>query len=275
MTGWSGPAPEGWQDHARAALREDLGSGDVSAFALPQGGSARWMIEAQAEGVACGIGIAAWIMGDGAEVLAEDGQAVGPGTRLMQGECPADWAMSRERTALNYLMLLSGCASLTRRYVDAVAGTHARIVDTRKTVPGMRALQKYAVRCGGGHSHRMGLYDAVMIKDNHIALAGSITEAVARARAAISHMMRIEVETESLAQAMEAHQAGADVILLDNMSPAAMAECRKALPGAILEASGGISLQTVRAAAESGVDVISVGALTHSAPALSLHMEIE
>jgi len=275
MTGWLGQAPEGWERIALAALEEDLGHGDLSGASLPDGVQARWMIEAQADGVLCGAGIAAWILGEGAEILVQDGGAVGPGTRVLQGRSEAAWALSRERTALNFLMILSGTATLTRRFVQAVEGLDVRIVDTRKTIPGLRRLQKYAVRCGGGRSHRMGLFDAVMIKDNHIALAGSITEALRRARAEASHMTRIEVECESLDQAQEAHGAGADVLLLDNMSVEELAECRRALPAAVLEASGGVSLETVRAIAESGVDIISVGALTHSAPALALHMEIE
>ncbi len=275
MTGWLGRPPEGWEQTAISALEEDLGHGDLSAASLPEGSLARWTIEAQAEGVLCGAGIARWILGDGAEALIQDGAAVGPGSRVLQGRCDAGWALSRERTALNFLMILSGAATLTRRYVRAVEGLNVRIVDTRKTLPGLRRLQKYAVRCGGGHSHRMGLFDAAMIKDNHIALAGSIAEALHRARAAASHMTRIEVECESLAQAQEAHAAGADVILLDNMEPEQLAACHRALPDAVLEASGGVSLETVRAIAESGVDIISVGALTHSAPALALHMEIE
>jgi nicotinate-nucleotide pyrophosphorylase (carboxylating) len=275
MNGWLGRAPEGWEQTALSALEEDLGHGDLSASALPEGAQARWTIEAQAEGVLCGAGAARWILGDGAAVLVQDGSDVGPGTRVLEGRSDAAWALSRERTALNFLMILSGTATLTRRFVRAVEGLQVRIVDTRKSLPGLRRLQKYAVRCGGGHSHRMGLFDAVMIKDNHIALAGSVGEALRRARAASSHMTRIEVECESLDQAQEAHAAGADVLLLDNMSPAQLSECRRALPDALLEASGGVNLETVRAIAETGVDIISVGALTHSAPALALHMEIE
>jgi nicotinate-nucleotide pyrophosphorylase (carboxylating) len=173
-------------------------------------------------------------------------------------------------------MHLSGVATLTRQYVDRVEGTHAKIVDTRKTLPGLRTLQKYAVRCGGGFNHRMGLYDGAMVKDNHIRATGSITEAVRLLKTYVSHMVKIEVECENLNQVHEAVKAGADVILLDNMDPFMMREAVKTYKGKILfEASGGVSLETVRGVAQTGVDLISVGALTHSAVALSFHLEVE
>ena len=173
-------------------------------------------------------------------------------------------------------MMLSGVSSLTNWFVRSVGKNQARIVDTRKTVPGLRSLQKYAVRCGGGSNHRLGLYDAVMIKDNHIRACGSIAKAVQRARESIGHTVKIEVECESRAMVREAIEAGADIIMLDNMSAEAMKPILETYKGqAIFEASGGVTLQSVNAIADTGVDIISVGALTHSAPALSFHLEIE
>ena len=187
---------------------------------------------------------------------------------------PAKRALMVERTALNFLMHLSGVATLTNEFVKRIDGTGAKIIDTRKTLPGMRALQKYAVRCGGGHNHRMGLYDGAMIKDNHIAALGSIQAAVEKVRSYASHLIRIEVECENLQQVEEAVNAGADVVLLDNMDPFMMREAVQGFRGKVLfEASGGVSIDTVRGVANTGVDLISVGALTHSAVALPIHLE--
>jgi nicotinate-nucleotide pyrophosphorylase (carboxylating) len=173
-------------------------------------------------------------------------------------------------------MHLSGIATLTRAFVDRIEGSGARIIDTRKTTPGLRALDKYAVRCGGGHNHRMGLYDGAMIKDNHIAALGSITKAVSAIRSYASHMTKIEVECESMEQVEEAVRAGADIVLLDNMDPFLMREVVKKFKGKVLlEASGGISLDTVKGVAQTGVDLVSVGQITHSAPSLAFHMEIK
>ena len=182
--------------------------------------------------------------------------------------------LSAERVALNFMGHLSGIATLTKRYVDAVAGTGARILDTRKTTPGLRALEKYAVTCGGGHNHRTGLFDAILIKDNHIAAAGGVPEAIRAAKAKCGHMVRIEVEIDTLEQLGEALKHKIDAVLLDNMDPKELMTAVKTVAGRILvEASGGVDLKTVRKIAETGVDLISVGALTHSAPVLDLGLD--
>lgn len=283
MRPWIAPIPTQWRRDVDLALWEDLGHGDLSAVCFAEDHTVSWFIEAQAEGIVCGVGIGQHLLqppvsDDGSTTLAchaNDGDLVHPGTRILSGVSPAAHVLSAERTALNYLMHLSGVASLTRRFVQEIEGTKAKIVDTRKTIPGLRSLQKYAVRCGGGFNHRMGLFDSVMIKDNHIASAGSIEKALARARASVSHVYRIEVECESLAQVSEAIDAGADIVMLDNMTPALMKRAVEEHQGRCLfEASGGVTLESVRSIALSGVDLISVGALTHSAPALSLHLEV-
>ncbi len=270
-------------EHAWASLAEDLGPGDLSAACVPADAQVKWVIEAQADGILAGCGIAHFLLSPDADdpepcyadLAMADGQAVKSGDVVLEGVSLAYRLLSRERTALNYLMHLSGVASLTSRYVREVADTSARIVDTRKTTPGMRTLEKYAVRCGGGHNHRMGLYDGIMVKDNHIAIAGSIAEAVNRARQRAGHMTKIEVECESLEMVRQAVEAGADVVMLDNMDPFSMQQVVKAFKGrTLLEASGGITLETVRGVAGTGVDLISVGALTHSAPALAFHLEV-
>jgi nicotinate-nucleotide pyrophosphorylase (carboxylating) len=204
------------------------------------------------------------------------------GTRVPAGAIIANFSgdaallLQGERVALNILQRMCGTASLTRRYVEAVSGTRARIVDTRKTTPGLRVLEKYAVRIGGGINHRTGLYDGVLIKENHIAAAGGITVAVQRARAYIPHTLKIEVETENMEQVREALAAGADTIMLDNMDLASMGEAVRLIDGrSLVEASGGVSLETVRQIAETGVDIISVGALTHSARAMDISMLLE
>ncbi|WP_374571831.1 carboxylating nicotinate-nucleotide diphosphorylase [Phenylobacterium sp.] len=265
----------------RAALAEDLGrAGDVTAMACIEA-DARLSVAfvARREGVVAGLACArlailaldpkAWF-----ELDAADGDKVGPGAVLAHVEGNARAILSAERTALNLLGRLSGVATLTRAYVDAVAGTKARIVDTRKTTPGLRHLEKYAVRCGGGVNHRFGLDDAILIKDNHIAACGGVGEAVRRARAFAGHLMKVEVEIDSLDQLEEALSHRPDVVMLDNFGPEALAEAVKRAAGrAVLEASGGVNLQTVRALAETGVDVISVGALTHSAPVLDIGLD--
>lgn len=276
--GWMHPAPEFWRDTVENALREDIGSGDISSAALSTDHQGEWYIEAQAEGVLCGVGLAYDVMSRAGSVdcLKKDGDRVKSGDIVLTGKGPASKILTYERTALNFLMLLSGTATLTAQFVAAVHGTKASIVDTRKTIPGLRSLQKYAVKCGGGRSHRMGLYDAVMIKDNHIRLAGSITNAVNAARLVNGHMVKIEVECERFDQVVEAICAKSDVIMLDNMGFDQMVKCVEYVAGrAVVEASGGISLETVKGVANTGVDVISVGALTHSAKSLSLHMEIK
>jgi nicotinate-nucleotide pyrophosphorylase (carboxylating) len=184
--------------------------------------------------------------------------------------------LAAERVALNFLGRMSGIATLTRQYVDAVGGCRARIIDTRKTTPGLRAFEKYAVRAGGGMNHRTGLFDAVLIKDNHIVVAGGVGPAIAAARARAGHMVKIEVEVDTLAQLAEALGHGVDAVLLDNMSPKQLQDAVRLVAGrAITEASGGVTLDTVRAIADTGVDLISIGALTHSAPVLDLGLDFE
>lgn len=283
MSAWLQPEPANWWQIVEDAFHEDIGSGDVTAGCIDADRVVDWYIEAQSEGILCGAGIAEHLLAPMAgdpeefelEIHAMDGDSVRRGDHVLRGRMGARRALAVERTALNFIMILSGVATLTSRFVQQVQGTDARIVDTRKTVPGLRALQKYAVRCGGGHNHRMGLFDGAMIKDNHIQSVGSIKEAVERVRSYASHMTKIEVECESLDQVAEAIAAGAEVVLLDNMDPFMMREAVKKFKGqAILEASGGISLETVKGVAQTGVDLISVGALTHSAISVPFHMEM-
>jgi nicotinate-nucleotide pyrophosphorylase (carboxylating) len=201
--------------------------------------------------------------------------AVGSDAALCEIRGPARDVLVLERVILNFLQRLCGVATLTRRYVEAVAGTRARIVDTRKTIPGWRLLDKYAVTAGGGSNHRFGLDDGILIKDNHIVACGGVSRAIERARRGAPHLLSIEVECETMAEVDEAVAARADVILLDNMRPADLREAVRRIAGrALVEASGGITLETVGEVAEAGVDLISVGALTHSAPAVDLSMEL-
>lgn len=287
------------------ALAEDIGSGDVTSLAtIPEAMTARFVMRSRGEMVAAGLVFLPELFAlvDGSvkvEILAEEGARVAPGTSLAILSGSARALLAGERVALNLVQQLSGVATLTRRYVDAVAGTGAEILDTRKTIPGLRALQKHAVKCGGGTNHRMGLYDAVLIKDNHIAVAGGVTAAVKAARTHISavipsddgiradsvigrgDILTIEVECDTLDQLDEALAAGADSVLLDNMSNAqlrdAVAKVRahNAATGVRVttEASGNVSLETVRAIAETGVDAISVGKLTHSAAAVDIGLD--
>jgi nicotinate-nucleotide pyrophosphorylase (carboxylating) len=272
------PPRSSWLWLVDAALAEDLGPGDATTNALsaPDArGSAR--LEARADLVVCGLDIAAEVFARlGVEFTPEsaDGDPAAPLKVLGQARGPAAGILAAERTALNFVQRLSGVATLTRRYVEAVRGTRAEIVDTRKTTPGWRALEKYAVRCGGGRNHRMGLYDGVLIKDNHLRAVGSVRRAVERARERGSRHLRIRVEVESLEQAREALEAGADSILIDNQTPAAAREIVAWVAGRMrTEASGGITLATVAEMARAGVDEISVGALTHSAPAADVALE--
>jgi nicotinate-nucleotide pyrophosphorylase (carboxylating) len=284
VSAWIQPEPANWLDAVDEAIHEDLGFGDVTSGSLSPDLVVQWYIEAQSDGILSGVGIAEYLFspfgGDpercDVQVEKPDGESVRRGDVVIRGTLPARRALAAERTALNFLMHLSGVATLTRAFVDRIAGTNSKIVDTRKTIPGLRMLDKYAVRCGGGANHRMGLYDGAMIKDNHIAALGSIKMAVEAVRRSSSHMTKIEVECESMDQAEEAISARADVILLDNMDPFLMREVVKRFQGRVLiEASGGISLDTVRGVAQTGVDLISVGQITHSAPALPFHMELE
>lgn len=265
----------------RLALTEDLGrAGDLTSLAcVPQDARLRVSWTARQPGVLAGLACARLALHALApdarfEALVEDGQRVGAGQALARADAPARAILSSERTGLNLMGRLSGIATLTRAYVDAVAGTGARITDTRKTTPGLRHLEKYAVRCGGGVNHRFGLDDAILIKDNHVAACGGVRPALERARAAAGHLVKIELEVDSLAQLEDALPLAPDVIMLDNFSLEDMrAAVALAAGRVILEASGGVRLETVRDIAETGVQVISVGALTHSAPGLDIGLD--
>ena len=264
------------------ALQEDLGAGDWTTDSLiPPDHQTRCAILAQAGGVLCGAEIAKRVFQrlDSAVRFPDaltDGARLAPDTPVLTLEGNTRAILKAERTALNFLQHLSGIATRTRQFVDAVAGTGAQIVDTRKTTPALRLLEKYAVRIGGGRNHRVGLYDGILIKDNHLAaLGGDIAEAVRRARQHAHHLLAVEVECTTLTQVEQAVAAGADGILLDNMPLETLREAVRLAKGRVrfLEASGGITLETVRAVAETGVDYISVGAITHSAPILPMHLE--
>jgi nicotinate-nucleotide pyrophosphorylase (carboxylating) len=265
-----------------AALAEDVGRGDLTTqLTVPPDLRATAVMVAKQDGVLAGAPLVDRVFAAlGARDLTvthqvDEGSAFGVGTALVLVTGRAADLLTGERTALNFVQQLSGVATLTRRYVDAVRGTTARIVDTRKTTPGLRALEKYAVRMGGGHNHRLGLDDGILIKDNHITAAGGVGPAVAAARRGAPHTARVEVECAALDQIDAALAAGADAILLDNMSVEQTAAAVRHIAGrAVIEASGGVTLSTVRAIAETGVDLISVGALTHSAPAVDLSMKI-
>lgn len=267
----------------RAALLEDLAHGsDLTTDAtVPTDLHATAAIVAREDGVVAGLHaalLAFELLDPGASkvhVIVDDGCAVARGAKVAEITGRARTLLTGERTMLNMLCRLSGIATATHNMVDAIRGTTAQIVDTRKTTPGLRTLEKYAVRCGGGSNHRFGLDDAVLIKDNHLALAGSIHEAVARARALAGHMVKIEVEVDTLEQLREALDEPIDAVLLDNMSPAQLAQAVSIVKRRVVtEASGGIRPETVRAVAESGVDLISVGWLTHGAPAMDLGLDI-
>jgi nicotinate-nucleotide pyrophosphorylase (carboxylating) len=267
------------------ALEEDIGTGDLTTLAvIPAEAQAEAALVMREAGIICGL-----------PVLQSVFHAVDPhvqitlpyreGSPVQRGDCVAMISgsarsiLTAERVALNLIQRMSGIATLTSAYIAAIQGTKARVLDTRKTTPGLRALEKYAVRVGGGTNHRFALYDGIMLKDNHLAILAthgvSLTEAIQRAKAAVGPMVRVEVEVESVAEAVIAAEAGASMILLDNMPPAQMAEAVRLVAGrAEIEASGGITLATIRAAAESGVDYISVGALTHSARALDLSLDM-
>jgi len=264
------------------ALSEDLGlAGDItSAATIPASQTSEARLVAREAGVIAGMAVAraAFHATDASlqfEASAGDGDSVEAGAELARVAGNTRAILRAERVALNFLGRMSGIASLTARYVAAVAGTGAKITCTRKTTPGLRALEKYAVRAGGGVNHRFGLFDGILIKDNHVAAAGGIAAAIERARAAAGHMVRIEIEVDTLAQLDEALAQGADVILLDNMKNDQLREAvARAAGRAVLEASGGVSLETVAGIAATGVDLISAGALTHSARCLDLALDI-
>lgn len=286
MSDWAvaGPALDMVKQQLREWLAEDLGSGDATTMAtVPAGHVSRGIIHAKQAGVLAGIPLARLVF----EVVdaslsfqpqAADGDRVEKGTVLAIVEGSTHSILTGERLALNLMQRLSGIATKTSEYVAGVGDRPVRLVDTRKTTPGHRTLEKYAVRVGGGYNHRFGLYDAVMIKDNHIKAAGGIPQAVAAAKARIPHTMKIEVEAETLAQAKEAVQAGADIVMFDNMSTSAMTEAASELkrfaPHVVLEASGGILPARVAEIAACGVDVISVGGLTHSFSALDISLDL-
>jgi nicotinate-nucleotide pyrophosphorylase (carboxylating) len=263
------------------ALQEDLGTGDITTDSIvPAGELARGLLYSKSSGVLAGVEVARLVFQHlNPQVtfvaLKNDGQPIRSGDLIAEVFGPAGVILSGERVALNFLQRLSGIASQTRRYVERVKDYKAKIVDTRKTTPGLRVLEKYAIRMGGGSNHRFGLYDAVLIKDNHIKVAGSIQAAVKRVRRQIPHTMKIEVEVEDLAQLQEALEAKVDIVLLDNMAPALLRQAVELTGGrALLEASGGITEENVAEVAATGVDLISVGALTHSVKALDISLDI-
>jgi nicotinate-nucleotide pyrophosphorylase (carboxylating) len=263
----------------RAALLEDLGhAGDLTTQAvIPSDARFTAMFAARQAGVVAGIDcarLAMTLMGARFETLRPDGSAIAPGDVIARVDGPAAAILAGERVALNFMCHLSGVASQTAAYVKAVAGTGVRIAEIRKTLPGLRGLQKHAVRCGGGSNHRFGLDDAILIKDNHIAICGGVAPALERAKAAAGHLVKIEVEVDSLDQLRQALPCLPDVVLLDNFT---LEDLRQAVALAkgrtVLEASGGVNMTTVRAIAETGVDVISIGALTHSVPNFDIGLD--
>jgi nicotinate-nucleotide pyrophosphorylase (carboxylating) len=265
----------------RATLLEDLGlAGDITSNAVvPADHRSTMVFSLRQSGVVAGLDVAetAFRLVDPAIVfdrLSSDGTSHQPGTEIARVSGSSRSILAAERTALNFLGHLSGVSTATANLIKAVAGTKAAIVCTRKTMPGLRAFQKYAVRAGGGMNHRFALYDAVLIKDNHIAVAGGVSEAISRAKANAGHMVKIEVEVDTLEQLLEAMAIGVDAVLLDNMSPAQLREAVGIIDGrAIAEASGGITPETVAAVAASGVDLISIGWTTHSAPNLDIGLD--
>jgi nicotinate-nucleotide pyrophosphorylase (carboxylating) len=268
------------------ALAEDLGKGDVTTEALiPGDKQGAGFIVAKKEGILAGTGAAKQVFHRvdpelKVEILLEDGARVKPGSRVAKVSGSIASILTAERVALNFLQRLSGIASETNRYVEAVKGLPVRIMDTRKTTPGLRSLEKHAVRAGGGENHRMNLGDGILIKDNHQAALRSqglnIKEIVAKARQNAPQRLPVEVEVGTVSEALEAVEAGADIVMLDNMSLEDMRKAVKSIRGrALIEASGGITLDNVRAVAETGVDFISIGALTHSATALDISFELE
>jgi nicotinate-nucleotide pyrophosphorylase (carboxylating) len=279
-----GPAVDTVREQIRHWLAEDIGSGDVTTMAVvPAGHLSKGIIHTKQSGIIAGLPLARLVFhvvdpGLRFDKQASDGEFAEKGTVLAVVEGSTHSILTGERLALNLLQRLSGIATKTNRYVAAAAGLPVRISDTRKTTPGHRTLEKYAVRAGGGANHRFGLYDAVMIKDNHIKAAGGITAAVKAAQSRIPHTMMIEVEAEDLIQTEEAVAAGAHIIMLDNMSTEMMAEAvaliRNNAPHIIIEASGGIAVERIAEIGKCGVDIISVGGLTHSFQALDISLDL-
>jgi nicotinate-nucleotide pyrophosphorylase (carboxylating) len=266
-----------------AALREDVGGGDVTASLVPATQLVRGEVVSREDAVICG---APWVVETFRQLAPEislewavrDGESVSAGATVFRLQGLARPVLTGERTALNFLQLLSGTATTTRQFVDAIAGTHSQILDTRKSLPGLRTAQKYAVRCGGARNHRMGLYDMVLIKENHIAAAGSLTAAISAARR-LAPQVQLEAEVENLAELEQALAAGPDIILLDDFTledlRSAVQRVRATGSPVKLEASGSVNLQTVRSIAETGVDYISVGSLTKHVRAIDLSMRLE
>lgn len=270
--------PDDVSETVRRALAEDVGSGDLTAALIPADARAEAQVITREDAVLCGT---AWFDEVFRQVderirvvwLIKDGTAIRAGQTLCNTSGPARSLLTGERTALNFLQLLSGTATRTRQYVDAVRGTKTIVLDTRKTVPGLRRAQKYAVACGGAQNHRMGLYDAILIKENHVAAAGSITAALEAARHTAPKGSSVEIEVENIGQLREALAAGADRLLLDNFSVAELkAAVTETRARAKLEASGGINLSNIRAFAETGVDYISIGDMTKTVEAVDLSM---
>ncbi|ATY83651.1 nicotinate-nucleotide diphosphorylase (carboxylating) [Kyrpidia spormannii] len=266
----------------KRALREDVGHGDVTTrHVVPAGARARGTFRAKSSGVIAGLPVARQVF----EILdpevtfqesLREGESVGPGQIVAVVEGRASSILTGERVALNFLQRLSGIATKTAKFVESVRYYHARITDTRKTTPGLRALEKYAVRVGGGYNHRFGLFDAVLIKDNHIAVAGGVKQAIMAVRRGAPHTMKIEVEVETFEQIDEALEVKADIIMLDNMTVEQMKEAVERINGrAVVEASGGVTEENVVDIAKTGVDYISVGALTHSSTALDISLDLD
>ncbi len=275
-------------DAVNTALDEDIGRGDITSRAVVRlGGRARGSFTAKQDFILAGLEVADAVFSAldytlQIESSVNDGDSISAGKIFSRVLGEPQTLLAAERVALNFLQHLSGIATITRCYVEAVAGTNAMVVDTRKTMPGLRMLEKYAVTVGGARNHRLGLDDGVLIKDNHLAMAGGITEAVRRAREVVGHLHKIEVEVATLAQVHEALTSKADILLLDNMTPQMVREAVEIVKGAepedrrtLLEASGGINLTNIREYAEAGVDLISIGALTHSAPAVDISFKIK
>ena len=270
------------RDLVERALKEDIGPGDVTSEAIiPPESTSRAVILAKQFLVLAGIEVSREVFHTLDPTiqftpLAKDGDGIPAGTELVRLSGNTRALLTGERVALNLLQHLSGIATLTAKYVEMVKGLKAGVLDTRKTIPGLRQLEKYAVRMGGGRNHRFGLFDGVLIKDNHIKAAGSITRAVERAREKANHLLKIEVETKTLDEVSEALSVKADIIMLDNMHVDMMRESVTLIAGrALVEASGNVTLGTIRAIAETGVDFISSGSLTHSAPAADISMKIK
>ena len=270
-----------YNDLIERALKEDIGTGDLSTLIISSDHLGEAKIYAKEHGIVCGINIAEMVFQKvdsriRTEIYVNDGDRISPGVLVMKVIGPLAGILQAERTAINFMQHLSGISGMTRRLVDIVSDLGVKIVDTRKTMPGMRSLQKYAVRVGGGHNHRFGLYDAVMLKDNHHAVVGGLDVAICRVKEIVGHMVKIEVECETLDQVQDALENGVDVIMLDNMSLEDMRLAVKVInKKAIIEASGGISEENIREFAETGVDILSVGKLTHSVMAVDFSMVVD